>query len=80
MPLAGFVVWLMLLAAAGMCLPTRPRTSGALFILLGIWSSVLRLSASGESRPVPWLAALGIGVFWIALGTRYLLRRPAWRA
>ena len=77
MALAGFVVWLMLLAAAGICMPTRPRTSGALFVLLGIWSSVLRLSAGGAARPVPWIAALGIGVFWIALGTRYLLRRPA---
>jgi hypothetical protein len=77
MALAGFVVWLMLLAAAGICMPTRPRTSGALFILLGVWSSVLRLSAGGGVRPVPWIAALGIGVFWIALGTRYLLRRPA---
>jgi hypothetical protein len=75
--LAGFVIWLTLLAAAGMCMPTRPRTSGALFILLGIWSFVLRLAAGGDVRPVPWLAALGIGVFWIALGIRYLLKRPA---
>jgi len=77
MALTGFVIWLMLLAAAGMCMPTRPRTSGALFILLGIWSSVLRLTASGNVRPLPWLAAIGIGVFWMALGTRYLLRRAA---
>ena len=76
MALAGFIIWLILLAAAGICMPTRPRASGALFILLGVWSSVLRLSA-GSVRPVPWLAALAIGVFWIALGTRYLLRRPA---
>jgi len=76
MALAGFIIWLILLAAAGICMPTRPRASGALFILLGVWSSVLRLSA-GSARPVPWLAALAIGVFWIALGTRYLLRRPA---
>jgi hypothetical protein len=75
--LVGFVIWLMLLAAAGISLPARPRASGALFILLGIWSSVLRLSAGGDAPPVSWLAALGIGVFWIALGTRYLLRTPA---
>ncbi len=77
MALAGFVVWLTLLAAAGICVPTRPRASGALFILLGVWSSVLRLSAGSGARPVPWLAALALGVFWIALGTRYLLRKPA---
>ena len=77
MALAGFVVWLLLLAAAGICMPRRPRTSGALFVLLGIWSSALRFSAGGAARPVPWIAALGIGVFWIALGTRYLLKRPA---
>jgi hypothetical protein len=77
MALAGFVIWLALLATAGMCLPTRPRTTGAFFILLGIWSSVLRLAASGNARPLPWLAALIIGVFWLALGARYLVRRPA---
>jgi hypothetical protein len=77
MALAGFVIWLTLLAAAGICLPTRPRLSGAFFILLGIWSSVLRLAARGEARPLPWIAAFGIGVFWIALGARYLVRRPA---
>ena len=76
MALAGFVIWLTLLALAGICLPRRPRVSGALFILLGIWSSVLMFAAGGHARPVPWLAVLGIGVFWIALGTRYL-RRPA---
>jgi hypothetical protein len=77
MAFAGFVIWLTLLATAGTCLPTRPRTSGLFFILLGVWSSVMRLVASGESRPLPWLAALGIGVFWVVLGTRYLVRRPA---
>jgi hypothetical protein len=77
MALAGFVVWLTLLAAAGICMPTHPRTSGALFVLLGIWSSVLRFSAGSAARPVPWIAALGVGAFWIALGTRYLLRPPA---
>jgi hypothetical protein len=77
MALSGFVIWLILLAAAGIRMPARPRASGALFILLGIWSSVLRLAANGEVRPIPWLAALGIGVFWSALGARYLLRRPA---
>jgi hypothetical protein len=77
MALAGFVIWLMLLAAAGIYMPTRPRAAGALFILLGVWSSVLRLSAGSGARLGPWLAALAIGVFWIALGMRYFLRRPA---
>ena len=77
MALAGFIICLILLAAAGICMPTRPRASGALFILLGVWSSVLRLSAGSGARPVPWLAALAIGAFWIALGTRYILRKPA---
>jgi hypothetical protein len=75
--LAGFVIWLVLLAAAGVCVPTRPRTSGVFFILLGLWSSVMRLLSIGAARPLPWFAALGMGLFWIALGTRYLVRRPA---
>jgi hypothetical protein len=77
MALAGFVVWLTLLAAAGICMPTRPRMAGALFILLGVWSSVLKFSARGAARPVSWVAAFGMGAFWMALGTRYLLRRAA---
>lgn len=76
MGLAGFVIWLTLLATAGICLPTRPRASGLFFILLGLWSSVMRLLSIGAARPLPWFTAIGMGVFWIALGARYMVRRP----
>jgi len=50
MPLAGFAVWLALLAAAGLCFPRRPRLAGRLFIALGVLSIVLRLASLGNVR------------------------------
>ena len=68
----GFTIWLGLLSAAGLCFPRRPHVTGMLFILLGVWSVVLRLAALGGARPVPWGVALGTGVIWFALGIRLL--------
>lgn len=74
MALTGFVIWLGLLAAAGLCFPRRPQMTGVLFILLGVWSSVLRLAASGGARPVPWFTALGMGAVWFAIGISHIRR------
>ena len=63
------LLWFALLTAAGLCHPRRPRTSGALFIILGALSVALTLEQkSGNS-----LGALG-GVFWIGLGAWYLVK------
>ena len=77
MALGGFVIWLVLLAAAGLCFPTRARASGILFILLGAWSAVLRLTAAGTTQLLPWAAASALAAFWFALGIRQLVRQPA---
>ena len=77
MALAGFVIWLIAPGRGGDLYADASPCVRRVVHPAGVWSSVLRLSAGGAARPVPWIAALGIGVFWIALGTRYLLRRPA---
>ena len=74
MPLTGFVIWLGLLAAAGLCFPRRPRLTGLLLIVLGVWSVVLRFWAPGSARPVSIAIALGAGVVWFALGIRHLVK------
>jgi hypothetical protein len=66
----GLFSWFLLLTAAALCYPRRPRLSGALFIVLGGWSIVLR-SFSG---PGSGLLALGSGAFWVVLGVSYLVR------
>ena len=74
MALMGFVVWLGLLAAAGLCFPRRPHVTGVLFILLGVWSSVLRFGANGGARPLPWLSVLAAGGIWLGIGISHLVR------
>jgi len=74
MPLAGFAVWLALLAAAGLCFPRRPRLAGRLFIALGVLSIVLRLASLGNVRPASIGIPLGAGVVWFVIGTRQLVK------
>jgi asparagine N-glycosylation enzyme membrane subunit Stt3 len=74
MPLTGFAIWLGLLAAAGLSFPRRPRLAGLLFIVLGVWSIVLRFASVGSARPVSIGIALGAGVVWFAVGIRQLLK------
>lgn len=73
-PVWPLLAWFALLAAAGLCYPRRPRTSGALFIALGLFTTILVLVLSHGSL----LAAVGAGVFWIGLGISYVVkyRRP----
>lgn len=74
MALTGLLIWLAVLTAAGLCFPRRPHITGILFILLGVWSSILRLVASGSARPVPWFTALGMGAVWFAIGISHIRR------
>jgi hypothetical protein len=61
------VLWFALLTAAGLSYPRRPRTSGALWVALGVQSLVLgSLYRAG-------FATLG-GVYWIGLGAWYLVK------
>jgi hypothetical protein len=70
----GFTIWLGLLAAAGLCFPRRPRLAGLLFVVLGVWSIVLRFVSLSSAGPASIGVALGAGVVWFAVGLRQLLK------
>ena len=70
----GFSIWLIVLAAAGLMFPRRPRLSGALFILLGLLSTALQLVARGNLRPNTVAIALGVAGVWFAIGIRQVRR------
>jgi hypothetical protein len=64
------LVWFALLTAAGLCYPRRPRTAGALFITLGVLSTILVSVLNHASL----LASVVPGVFWLGLGASYLVK------
>jgi hypothetical protein len=60
-------VWLAIMAAAGLCYPRRPRTSGVLFLAAGgfmfiVWAA----GVIGNTLPLNATisAALGLGQLW----------------
>jgi hypothetical protein len=67
----GFACWLAILMAAGLCYPRKPRASGALFLLLAVWSVFLQIlsSPAGSVLRAVWFPAC-----WFALGLSYLIR------
>jgi len=67
----GFACWLAILMAAGLCYPRKPRASGALFLLLGVWSVFLQVlsNPAGSVLRAVWFPA-----FWFVLGVSYLVR------
>ena len=77
MAFAGFVVWCVLLAAAGIAFPRRPYLSGCLFIALGGWSVCLQLASRGIASPNSFFISLGAASIWFAIGIRQLVRRTA---
>jgi hypothetical protein len=77
MAFAGFVVWCVLLAAAGLFFPRRPHVSGFLFIVLGVWSVCLQLASRGLASPNSFFISLGVASIWFAIGIRQLSRRIA---
>jgi uncharacterized membrane protein len=76
MAIAGFVVWLALLAAALLLFFRRPRLSGASFVALGVWSIVLRLTTADVSGANSVLIALGAASPWFIVGFQRLYREP----
>ena len=63
------LLWIVILAVAGLVYPRRPRTTAALFVVLGVLSIFLALSQRNANN----LGAMA-GAFWIALGIWYLLK------
>jgi hypothetical protein len=72
-----FFLWIVLLGGAGLSYPRRPRTAGCLFIATGILALVLTVTGKNGNGLITIPA-----VFWIALGTWYLVkyRNPDARA
>jgi hypothetical protein len=64
-----FLLWIAILAVAGLIYPRRPRTTAALFVVLGVLSIVLVFTHNQGNN-------LGgaAGVFWIGLGIWYLVK------
>ena len=71
------MLWFALLASAWLCYPRRPRTAGALFIMLGLLSVALAFAREAGNG----LGTL-TGLFSVGLGCWYLVkfRRPDVRA
>ena len=58
------LAWFALLAAAGLCYPRRPRTAGALWIMLGVLSVTMSVE-----RNAGWTFGSTSGLFMIGMGT-----------
>ena len=59
--------WLVLMGAAALCYPRRPRTAGTLFLVAGGFMFVVwAVGAIGANPPViaATSAALGLGTLW----------------
>ena len=71
-----FLLWIAILAVAGLIYPRRPRTAAALFVL-GMLSIILAFTHNIGSG----FGAVA-GAFWIGLGIWYLVkyRKPDARA
>jgi hypothetical protein len=63
------IVWIVLLTAAFLCYPRRPRSAGTLMILVGAWTLLLKYMNWGNGRVTTgvWTAAW-VAVFWLAVG------------
>jgi hypothetical protein len=59
-------VWLMLMGAGGLCYPRRPRATGVLFVVAGVFMFIVwAAGAIGDLPPITAVtsAALGFGSF-----------------
>jgi hypothetical protein len=64
-----FLLWIAILAVAGLIYPRRPRTTAALFVVLGVLSIIL-VFTHNQGNSLGGVA----GVFWIGLGIWYLVK------
>ncbi len=80
--MAAAIVWTVLLTAACLVYPRRPRTAAILTVLLGVWTIVVRLLHWNQPRSqIGFWAGIALGGFWCALGVAGLVkfRTPASR-
>ena len=63
------IVWTILLTAACLVYPRRPRTAATLTVLLGVWTIVARVMGWNQPRsPIGFWPAIALGAFWCGLG------------
>jgi hypothetical protein len=73
--LAAAIAWTVLLTAACLVYPRRPRTAAGLTVLLGMWTVVARLLQWHQPRsPIGFWPAMALGAFWCALGVAGLVK------
>ena len=63
------LLWIAILAVAGLIYPRRPHITAALFVVLGALSIILAFTHNSENN----LGAVA-GAFWIGLGVWYLVK------
>jgi hypothetical protein len=73
--MAAAILWTVLLTAACLVYPRRPRTAALLTVLLGAWTVAVRLLHWNQPRsPIGFWPAMVLGVFWTALGVAGLVK------
>jgi hypothetical protein len=73
--MAAAIVWTVLLTAACLVYPRRPRTAALLTVLLGVWTVVARLLHWNQLRsPIGFWSAMALAAFWCALGVAGLVK------
>jgi hypothetical protein len=73
--MAAAIVWTILLTAACLVYPRRPRTAAMLTVLLGVWTLVARLMHWNQPRsPIGFWPAMALGAFWFGLGVFGLVK------
>jgi hypothetical protein len=73
--MAAAIVWTVLLTAACLVYPRRPRTAAVLTVLLGVWTVAARLLQWNQLRsPIGFWPAMALGAFWVGLGLAGLVK------
>ena len=73
--MAAAIVWTILLTAACLVYPRRPRAAAMLTVLLGGWTIAARLLHWNQPRsPIGFWPAMALGAFWCGLGMAGLVK------
>ena len=71
----AFLVWMVLLTAALLVYPRRPRTAGVLIALMGAWTYLLRyLPWNNQRVNTGYWTAWWMAAFWLAWGLIWIVR------
>jgi membrane associated rhomboid family serine protease len=71
----AFSVWMVLLTAALLLYPRRPRTAGGLIAAMGVWTYLLRyLPWNNQRVNTGYWTAWYTAAFWLAWGVIWIVR------